>query len=549
MENGDLPSGIDSDTGPNTEDNTTLKTGAHSDSSIEIRNLLIKAYDVIAEKEQELDQAFKVRRAIIDENAVLKSDFEKLKENLNHFPFSLSPTTLNHAFKYLFVPSESQPLKSSASAKTRNLRRNLASRHDEEAISELENQIASLQKKLEAALEEKNRAEKSGRKETRGLLNEIDNLKKELELSYKRIEELEETNELLMLQKRSTSHSNNALERRSSLEQPAIRANSVNYSNVLSSPWKKDADRKREAKLSEEKEHNEFSLRLLENISELDKINRSLAASKRDAEEQAKTLKLELENLQIYVAELERNLQQSEQNQYIIDQQAKQISELMGKLEQKQSGFFQQFIFSPRSSISSIATAFNGNNQRTPKHSVKMVYNDNRFHSAKGHHQTASASSAAAQNQPPRRTLLTELEGEFYRHFSGSAKQLEIADWVQTSQELSVVSSPIVEGGLSDHENQVEKDPFMTVELYSGENLLPNPLSKEESFPPQCDDKEYIPLVPRRPSNGPIGIVNTVRKCAFLVWKWCRFVALVFAAVGVAFYRGPDSDIGDYYYD
>lgn len=547
MEKGVLTLNADFKTSQNTEESNNLKSSAHSDSSIEIRNLLLKAYDVIAEKEQELDQAFKVRRAIMDENSALKSELEKLKENMNYLPYSLTPRSLNQAFKYLFVPNESQDLKTSAPTKTRNLRRNLASRHDEEAMSELENLTLSLQKKLEAALEEKDLTEKSGRKETRGLLKEIDVLKKDLEVSYKRIEELEETNRVLIQQKRSTSLSNGLNERRSSFEQPATRASIITRSNLTTSLWKKDADKLKDARRYEETEPNEFSLRLLDNIGELDKINRALAVSKRDAEKQVKTLKSELENLQTYVAELERNLQQSEQNHYIIDQQAKQISELMGRLEQRQGGLIHQFIFSPRSSISSIATPYNGNILRTPKNSVKMVYNDTRFNSAKGHHRTTSASSAAVHNPPPRRTLLTELEGEFYRHFSGSAKQLEIADWVQSSQDLSFVGTPTVEGDLNQEVS--EKEPSMALELYNGENLLSNPSLKEETFPPQCDDSGSIPLVPRRPSTGPVGVVNSIRRGAFLVWKWCRFVALLFAAVGIAFYRGPDSDIGDYYYD
>ncbi|KAJ9080459.1 hypothetical protein DSO57_1024712 [Entomophthora muscae] len=523
-------------------------------SATDIRSLLIKAYDVIAEKEQELDQAFKVRRAIMDENTTLKSECETLKENMSSFPLPSNPGTLNQSLKNQFIPSESQSPKLNSPNRNRFSRRSFVSRYDEDSITELENMNVSLQKRLDAALAEKDLAEKNGRKETRSLLNEIELLKRELDFSGKKIKELEETNKSLNQKRPHTPHFDRLVERRSSYDHPPLRSNSV----ILSHSTKNqdvtaEVVFEQEAKVSEEKEKKELSLRLLENIGELDKVNRALAVSKREAEEQVKSLQLELEGLRVYVAELERSFQQSEQNQYIIDQQAKQISELMGKLEQRQGGLLQQFLFSPRSSVSSIATAFNATAQRTPSHTVRMVHNDNRFNSAKGHRRTASASSATVQHQPLRRTLLTELEGEFYRHFSGSAKQLAIADWVQNSQDRSLGCSPNAgENELSDLEEHFEEEgsPPMTLELYSNADSLACPPSKvKESFPPQCNEKDIIPHIPRRPTYGPVGIVNTVRRCAHAVWKWCRFMALLFAAVGVAFYRGPDSDIADYYYD
>lgn len=113
--------------------------------------------------------------------------------------------------------------------------------------------------------------------------------------------------------------------------------------------------------------------------------------------------------------------------------------------------------------------------------------------------------------------------------------------------------SPNVGGNeLGDLEEHMDEEccPPIALELYGNEDsmLCPPPRGKE-SFPPQCDEKSMIPLVPRRPPPGPFGIINTVRRCVHVVWKWCRFMALLFAAVGVAFYRGPDSDIADYYYD
>lgn len=508
----------------------------------DVHALLSKAYDVIAEKEQELDQAFNLRRMVLEENAALKSECEKLKDTLTG-PTDLSPKP----------PSQKQSryphsvLKPSPSDDTpyraRHSLYNFAPRNDDQSLLELEQLNASLQKRLDQVLAEKTLIERNGRKENRSLLNEIEVLKQEIETSQKKIKELEESNVSLTFQKRATfSQSEKSSERRSSCDPApvpygggidvALAKSKLSGSKLIISP---------ELQALNENESKDLSLRLMESVAELEKANRKLTLSQRAAEDQAKSLQLELDNLRVYVSELERNVQHSEQNQFIIDQQAKQIIELMARLEPRQGNFLSQF-FSPHSSISSVDTAFIHGYQNTPSHSVKRIHTDNRFSSAKGHRRDISASSAAAGRQP-RRTLLSELEGEFYRHFNGSTNRTDVSDWLQKSAEHSSASTPV--GELGDLDERPEEQLTFSSETAPSSCL---PMLPMTTFPPQTDEKEHIPLIPR-PRAGPTGIVNTVRGCVNSVWKWCRFMALLFAAVGVAFYRGPDADITDYYYD
>ncbi|KAF8076699.1 hypothetical protein FPV67DRAFT_1472379 [Lyophyllum atratum] len=160
----------------------------------ELSDLLVKADDLIKERENELSRASAVCKSLYDNNVVLKSKHQQLLARLpstqspSPSPEPLSRTSSRYSISLSRPVSEydSSPIASTYKSHARKISVSTSE------ISHLADQNAELLQKLERIESESLSADQSGRRALKRLEKEISTLREELEKTQAKSEELEQ---------------------------------------------------------------------------------------------------------------------------------------------------------------------------------------------------------------------------------------------------------------------------------------------------------------------------------------------------------------------
>ncbi|KAG6830502.1 hypothetical protein H0H92_000343 [Tricholoma furcatifolium] len=164
----------------------------------ELTDLLVKADDLIKERETELGVASAVCKSLYDNNLVLKSKHQQLLSRLPSSP-SPSPEPVLHPSSRYSVSLNRPAAEYDSPMASKHARKISVSTAD---FSNLADQNAELLEKLERIESESLNADQSGRRALKRLEKEIQTLREELEKTQARSEELEQkTNAKLQSQK------------------------------------------------------------------------------------------------------------------------------------------------------------------------------------------------------------------------------------------------------------------------------------------------------------------------------------------------------------
>ncbi|KAI9295192.1 hypothetical protein K502DRAFT_228273 [Neoconidiobolus thromboides FSU 785] len=550
-------------------------------SSVDLRGLLEKAYSVIAEKEKELDQAFKIKESLLNENLNLKNLLNELEDSLSTKSYTSSinksPTRLSQ-----MIDDSGDPI---TPTRQRFSRRNTEYKTEMDSLFELEKINSNLQSKLDQLSSDKQAYEVNERKKVEILEEEITFLRKEFDQSLAKIRELEENNEQLSQRIRRNSLS-------IPKPNPVVRSNTQSSQNPrpftmadVPSPSKQygysnyeDNSILIEEPLSEEEE-KELTISLMKEVKELEKVNRNIHSAKKEADNRILELQDSLFKLQSYVAGIQKMIHNTDAHMTIIENQSKQIAELTARLENQRGGLIGQLFSSSRSTVSSVSTNYSGTQRVKKSRPIFTVHDDPRFNKGSTIHKRAVSTSSINTSVVPAKkySLLNGLEVEFDRNFNANSnrdKQQNIINWVhennvqkgilkQSPEPVQSETGDYDPARLIDITNDLRSIDLSEFALRSIGPAVDSEADEDEDRAQEMVEEnpielhaergwftdETTPLAPRRQPNNPVGIVHIVRRCFGSIWKWCRFITLLFAAVGMAVYRGPDTDVADYYFD
>ncbi|KAK9709934.1 hypothetical protein K7432_008724 [Basidiobolus ranarum] len=472
----------------------------------EVQCLLREAYNIITEKDKELTFAAKLRNRVLEENETLKMRYEEMMDYLSeHGFFVAEPDGSDHVEIIEQTQLQNTPVNTIHAI--RPLSRRQSTRFEEESLGELEIANAELQSRLENAIQENAHLRKKDERRVRGLEADIRGLRTELEMATQTIGQLEDKNHEILRRRRTE--------------------NSVSQHDA-----------------SDE----EFVDQLIHKVGKLEDQNTSLEVQKSELEIRLNEVLKGLEEARLRIEELEETQNEFNELQVAFERQSMHVAELSQSVEEQRSWI--QSVFNqnpPRSAPGS----FNFQTNLAPP---KVDLTSALFSS------TNSPMGTSQVSMRKRCTLLSELESEWYRNVSGqtptgsvkspSSVNGVISSTPKVSGIFSVtnsnLSSPSLHSVASPNNPSISASYLRDIFRHEEKSKLLSSYSPDAAYgletPEDNHSEEETEEV--EDTEEPVGwfgwIVNSVKGAMNYTWRWCRFIFLLFTAVVIALYRGPN---------
>jgi hypothetical protein len=263
-----------------------------------------------------------------------------------------------------------------------------------------------------------------------------------------------------------------------------------------------------------ENDNDDIIARLQQKVADLDKSNHLLERTKAEIEKNLKRTVKEMEAVRMKYTEVLQESKDFKELQAKYEEQSEHIAELSMSLEEQReintsmrSGF--------RSGIHSRAGSFSEN-------ALRRLSDPDAMNALRGVTSTVG-------NKNPRRTLLDELESEFYRDLAMFQR-----DRKKGKNGTPPFSPVMSESDLSEYARSVgmseaEEDILSAVDYMSDDEFQFLDEFKEDDEKAMRRREWFF----RRWARAIIRFLRSI-------WRWCRFLVLLCAAVLMALYRGPD---------
>ncbi|KAK9763152.1 hypothetical protein K7432_010439 [Basidiobolus ranarum] len=477
----------------------------------EVQRLLREAYSIITEKDKEITFAAKLRSRVLEENEILKSKYEEIIDYLSeHGFFVAEPDNSDHV--EIMEPTQLQNTPVNTIHPIRPLSRRQSTRFEDESLTELEMINAELQSRLEVAIQDNAQHRKKNERKVRSLEADIRGLRTELEMATQTLSQLEDKNYQLRQRKLIENHV-------------------------------------RQHDASDE----QFIDQLIDKVSQLEELNASLETQKSDIEERLNGVLEGLEEARFRIEELEETQNEYNELQVAFERQSMHVAELSQSVEEQRSwiqGVFSQH--SPRS----VPGTFNFQTSLT---SPKMDLSSALFGTAYSACNSPAGTSQVSMRK--RRTLLSELESEWYRNVTGRTPTGSIKSpnsvngfVSSTPRGVSVFSvtssnfnSPAsLHSITSPNNSSISTSYLRDIFKYEEKSRLVSNCSSDIPYDSEVQD-DQVSDDEGEDSEEPLGwfrwIVNSIKGAVSYMWRWCRFLFLLFTAVVIALCRGPNGDM------
>ncbi|CAG8728748.1 4654_t:CDS:2 [Racocetra persica] len=497
-------------------DSPTLSGSWHMKSHAELTASLKEAYNMVKEKERDLTLAAEIGKSLLENNIALKSKYEELVieyQQLQRKERSKATFAL-HAEKPNVVPIappnssviddsdledndlephqistsfESSPQLYDRPDKLRNRKKSdqPVSYKDLENIKELELRNQLLQSQLDDLIKEHNDSDRANKAKIRKLESDISHYQEVYTSATHQIEVLEQENERLQ-QKQKSDFWNIKYNKKSTNDDDVIET-------------------------------------LLAKVSELESQNNAVERTKAEIEKRLQRTVRELEALQEQFNDLSEQSKDYELLKVAHREQELLINELNESLEEQRA-----MIIGMRSNMYS----------RNPSRSNSFSYSDNgmmtnairRISNPDGVNSFGSVTNTNSQQtfgSKMRNTLLSELENVWFREAN-----LFQRDRKKSISETSPAFSPIAS----------EKDlaNFFLNGSQPDDDISQLDYLSDDDFSFLDEFEEDDEMAMRKREWFWRRWARYVYRLLRLIWRWCRFIIILFCAVLMALWRGPD---------
>ncbi|ORX80743.1 hypothetical protein K493DRAFT_342509 [Basidiobolus meristosporus CBS 931.73] len=495
---------LDVNSNPNSPSIKNARATLSRFTRAEVQNLLREAYNIITEKDKELTFAAKLRNKVLEENESLKTKCEEMMDYLSeHGFFVAEPEGSDHM--EIVEKNQLQNTPVNTIHPIRPMSRRQSTRLEEENMSGLEMINAELQSRLEAAIKENAALRKKDERKVRSLEADIRGLRTELEMATQTIEQLEDRNREILQRK------------------------------------KVDRNEARNEAVDEQ-----FVDQLIHQVSHLEEQNSSIDAQKSELEVRLNEVLKGLEEARLRIEELEEVQHEYNELQVAFERQSMHVAELSQSVEEQRSWI--QNVF----------------NQTSPR-SVPGTFNlQANFSSPKANLNSAIFNSLSSTNSPAgtsqvsmrkRCTLLSELESEWYRNVTGqpltNSTKVPSSELISSTPKIlestvidSNLNSPSLDSIASPNSHSVSASYLRDIFSQEEKSKLLSGYTEEANYGAELQDDDDLSGEETENVEESVGwfgyITNSIKGALSYTWKWCRFIFLLFTAVVVALYRGPN---------
>ncbi|ORX98704.1 hypothetical protein K493DRAFT_313527 [Basidiobolus meristosporus CBS 931.73] len=497
-----------------TESTTTSPTTKNARATLsrftrtEVQRLLREAYSIITEKDKEITFAAKLRNRVLEENELLKTKYEEIITYLSEHGFFVTESYDSDRLEIVDqTPLPNTPV--TTIHPVRPLSRRPSMRFDEENVAELEMANAELQSRLDAAVQENAQRRKQNERQIRNLEADIRGLRTELDMANQTVTQLRDRNYQLQQRKRVEHH---------------IHQHDAN--------------------------DEQFIDQLIQKVSQLEELKASLEAQKLDLEKRLSGVLNGLEEARLRIEELEETHNEYNELQVAFERQSMHVAELSQSVEEQRSwiqGIFSQH--SPRS----VPGTYNFQASLT---SPKMDLTSALFGTS--YSSTNSPSGTSQISIRKRRTLLSELESEWYRNVTGrtpagSVKSPNSVSGVisSTPRGMNIFSvtnsnfnSPVsLHSITSPNSSNISTSYLRDMFKYEEKSKDQYNASSDVVYDSEVDDEHIYDEETEESVGWFRWVFNSVKGSVIYMWRWCRFLFLLFTAVAIALCRGPNGDM------
>ncbi|ORX90176.1 hypothetical protein K493DRAFT_305131 [Basidiobolus meristosporus CBS 931.73] len=453
----------------------------------EFQRLLREAYGLIMEKDRELTLAAKLRSMVIEENDILQEKYLELVEYIEQLNVPSEDPARSSGDLLKADYGVSPPPPPPAQLRLRSAFRRHTTHYDEErVIASLEQLNLDLQQKVDHAMDEKNGIRDKEERRITKLENEVEHLRRELELACQTIQQLERRNHSLSMRYR---------------EDLPLR------------PPSQQSDRSVPVKPQSKIESsigNETIDMLLSRVSSLEERNATIVTQKAHLEQRLQSVLSQLEETTVQANTLEESTKDYAELESAFERQSMHVAELSQSVEDQGSWIQSIFTqFSPRS----VPRVFS---PRSPSRSSFL----------------ARSGYTPASSTRKRRTLLDELEYSWNSHSTSTPR---------TSNRLTTPRTIAHSGYITS--TPIAENPSLGI-FHSPESPLPlrNGYLQEAFDPIESGESSSEEDCPPRPA-GPLSWLRKIVKSIIKsIFKWCRFLFFLCTAAAIAIYRGPNGD-------
>ncbi|RIA83543.1 hypothetical protein C1645_833648 [Glomus cerebriforme] len=486
-------------------------------SQAELTVLLKEAYSQIRERERDLTLAAEIGKSLLENNIQLKSKYESAIVQLQHLqrarskaatfsmiqgeknatPIAPPNTSFDHE-EYDYEESDAESLNGwsssfdlpSPSGDIPHKRKNHQNSggglnfKDLENIKDLETRNQELQQQLEDAIREYNECDKTNKSKIRKLETDLQHYHDACVLATQKVEDLEKENERL-LQKQKADFWN------------------LKYSKKSN-------------------ENEDFIETLLHKVQELEEQNDIVEKAKLEIERRLTRTTNELETLKVEYEDLVETSKDYEMLQLSHRDQQKLIAELNENLEEQRA-----LVVNYRSGIWSQKTsrANSISDGGIMSNAIRRLSNPDGMRDMFG--VSKQNDSSGGIGGKIRKSLLSELESEWFR-------ELTIFQRDVNKGRDSTTSSP----GFSPITSEKDLNDYFLSNGARPDDDLDYLSDDEFSFLGEFEinNEEANRLREWFWKRWARAIYRFLRK----IWRWCRFIVILIAAVLMALYRGPD---------
>jgi predicted nuclease with TOPRIM domain len=476
----------------------------------------------------------------MEENHILQSECEELRRALESNVDSDSTEVITPSTRTRFDTSER---KSTSTLKVKSSeRKNLIS---EEELDELHQQNADLQANLSVLSQEKHHLEKVNVKQAKELEQELTELRKQLDQSNKKIEDLEDRNFELVHKQKSIHHTIKPMKAAEGAKEEYESVTTLAMEAFNLKPTLPRFDSFIDPNVSAPVTPSNHDL--LERIQKLESQSRQLENEKKELEVHIASLLEELNRLNRHCYELEEANSRIGFYENLFGKNNTKVVDLtdgsdINKSVSSGTGLFFNFLNSARSSVSSFAmeAPYLASPAATLRHRNPASHNRN-----------YSASSAGQTPSGKGRTLWKEIEngmgmGEGYFSNKSSISGLgdpsneALYNWIQSSSQSRISLSGMPEAPNNLSPTQYQFPP-----------LVESPINHDDSVSvaggdPSSSTSLHKKMNMKRPRR-PRGVINIFQNFIVYIWTWFKYTIILVTAVGVALYNGPEHEDRDYY--
>ncbi|KAF9189952.1 hypothetical protein BGZ50_000502 [Haplosporangium sp. Z 11] len=474
---------------------TLAQMGLDGLSELELRMLLQNAYEVIQEKERDLGMAALMGQGLVESNSTLQAKYQhiltQLRQQRLHRPRQLTPPRTiilsqpqdvsgmvvidpvdeaNNSdnenwedfepARSTMHPPTSYPNSMNSSHHHVSFRRSSnhaaamrsRSHHDIEKLATLENLNSELQAKVDSITKELKQGRRQAFKRHRKAEQELKTVKDELERTTLKVVDLEEQNGRLIEASRM------------------IRMRRIMLKNQLPAPGSIPGSTM--ATIAAEMQGDDMTIQemlaedirifeeLRDRLQSLERKNQALVHQKAEADKKTQQLAQDLSDVQAEHEELLTNLCGYSDLQTAYNEQCAHVRELENSIQELQntistmSSRLSQLnspLMSPSEPSSPVQTLWR-------RDDADLVALKTVLHGASPQPMALKSPNLKGQRRPPRRTLLAELESEWFRNvsFFGPPRVVE----QQQSMHLPGVHAPKSPKALKNHRHDSESEAF-----------------------------------------------------------------------------------------